>query len=83
MNNRIKRLLQKLKANRIGTVYYIGGSDVLPPPLKGEQENQALEELEQVPGMNKKAAESRRIHMEMIQRLCLLVLAPPKKQKHN
>ena len=47
MNNRIKRLLQKLKANRIGTVYYIGGSDVLPPPLKGEQENQALEELEQ------------------------------------
>ena len=47
MNNRIKRLLQKLKVNRIGTVYYIGGSDVLPPPLKGEQENQALEELEQ------------------------------------
>ena len=47
MNNRIKRLLQKLKANRIGTVYYIGGSDVLPPPLKGVQEIQALEELEQ------------------------------------
>ena len=47
MNNRIKRLLQKLKANRIGTVYYIGGSDVLPPPLKGEQEKQVLEELEQ------------------------------------
>lgn len=47
MNNRIKRLLQKLKENRIGTVYYIGGSDVLPPPLKGEQEKQALEELEQ------------------------------------
>lgn len=47
MNNRIKRLFQKLKENRIGTVYYIGGSDVLPPPLKGEQEKQALEELEQ------------------------------------
>ncbi len=27
-------------------VYYIGGSDVLPPPLKGEQERTALEELE-------------------------------------
>jgi len=28
-------------------VYYIGGSDVLPPPLKGAQEQKALEELEQ------------------------------------
>ena len=28
-------------------IYYIGGSDVLPPPLKGHQEQQALEELEQ------------------------------------
>ena len=27
-------------------VYYIGGSDVLPPPLKGEEEQQALEALE-------------------------------------
>ena len=28
-------------------VYYIGGSDVLPPPLKGEEERAALEALEQ------------------------------------
>ncbi len=28
-------------------LYYIGGSDVLPPPLKGEREAKALEELEQ------------------------------------
>ncbi|MBO7251734.1 MAG: RNA polymerase sporulation sigma factor SigE [Oscillospiraceae bacterium] len=28
-----------------GTLYYIGGSDVLPPPLKGEQEREALEAL--------------------------------------
>ena len=28
-------------------VYYIGGSDVLPPPLKGEAEQHALEALEQ------------------------------------
>ena len=28
-------------------VYYIGGSDILPPPLKGTEEQQALEALEQ------------------------------------
>ena len=27
-------------------VFYIGGSDVLPPPLKGEEEPSALEALE-------------------------------------
>ena len=26
-------------------LYYIGGSDVLPPPLKGEEEGEALEML--------------------------------------
>lgn len=30
-----------------GYVYYIGGTDVLPPPLKGDQEAEALEALEQ------------------------------------
>ena len=29
------------------TVYYIGGSDILPPPLKGEEEQLALLALEQ------------------------------------
>ncbi len=29
-----------------GGIFYIGGTDVLPPPLKGEQEQQALEALE-------------------------------------
>lgn len=28
-------------------IYYIGGSDILPPPLKGEEEQSALEALEQ------------------------------------
>jgi len=41
----IKRLMQKWR--RIMPVFYIGGSDVLPPPLKGAQEQQALEQLEQ------------------------------------
>lgn len=31
----------------VSRIYYIGGSDVLPPPLKGEQEQEALERLEQ------------------------------------
>ena len=30
-----------------GEIYYIGGSDILPPPLKGEEEQDALESLEQ------------------------------------
>lgn len=29
------------------TIYYIGGSDILPPPLKGQEEQAALEALEQ------------------------------------
>jgi len=29
------------------SIYYIGGTDVLPPPLKGEQEQDALKALEQ------------------------------------
>ena len=47
-------MMQKLLAflDRIGlipreNVFYIGGSDVLPPPLKGTDEAEALEALEQ------------------------------------
>ena len=39
-------LLQKLGLSDCGGIYYIGGSDVLPPPLKGEQEQRTLEALE-------------------------------------
>ena len=31
-------------------IYYIGGSDILPPPLKGDEERRALELLEQGDG---------------------------------
>lgn len=43
----MKELIQFLQA-LLGrnTVYYIGGSDVLPPPLKGAEEQQALRDLE-------------------------------------
>ena len=39
-------LLRKMGLLSSGGVYYIGGADVLPPPLKGEQEQKALEALE-------------------------------------
>lgn len=39
-------LLRRLIIGRPNGVYYIGGSDVLPPPLKGQEEQSALEALE-------------------------------------
>ena len=39
-------ILRKL-IRRENAIHYIGGSDVLPPPLKGQQEQTALEALEQ------------------------------------
>ncbi len=43
---RILVLLRKLFPCRNAGIYYIGGSDVLPPPLKGQDEVSALEALE-------------------------------------
>ena len=46
----IRYLLEQLKiltADREQSIHYIGGTDVLPPPLKGEEEQEALELLEQ------------------------------------
>ena len=40
-------LKSRLFGGRDQGIYYIGGSDVLPPPLKGEEEQTALESLEQ------------------------------------
>lgn len=46
----MKRILQKLLDCIIRAapdpIYYIGGADVLPPPLKGKEEQTALERLE-------------------------------------
>ncbi len=44
---KLRKLLEKLGLLVPGTVYYIGGADVLPPPLKGQEEQKALEALEQ------------------------------------
>ena len=47
MMEKLLELLAKLGLLTPKGIYYIGGSDVLPPPLKGAQEQAALERLEQ------------------------------------
>ena len=44
---KIMEILKLLGLVRENQVYYIGGSDVLPPPLKGSEEQEALEGLQQ------------------------------------
>ena len=46
MIEKIRDLLKWLGLIPSGSIYYIGGSDVLPPPLKGQEELTALEALE-------------------------------------
>lgn len=41
-----KQFLQRLGLLPQNTVFYIGGTDVLPPPMKGAQEQEALVRLE-------------------------------------
>ena len=40
-------LWNKLNKHRKNGIYYIGGTEVLPPPLKGQEETEALIALEQ------------------------------------
>ena len=40
------KLLEKLGFYRENSIHYVGGSDILPPPLKGQEELNALEALE-------------------------------------
>ena len=47
MMKKFWKFLQKLGLVRPQGIYYIGGSDVLPPPLKGQEEQEMLERLEQ------------------------------------
>lgn len=44
---KLEAILQKLGLLQTGKIMYIGGSDVLPAPLKPEQERQAVAALEQ------------------------------------
>ena len=43
----LRKLLSLLGLTREQNIFYIGGSDIRPPPLKGQQEQDALEALEQ------------------------------------
>lgn len=47
MMEKLMAFLMKLGVMPRESVHYIGGSDVLPPPLKGTEETSALEALEQ------------------------------------
>lgn len=47
MMRKLWQFLVKLGLLPAGSVYYIGGSDILPPPLKAEEESAALKALEQ------------------------------------
>ena len=47
MMERLLQLLARFGFFSGGSIHYIGGSDILPPPLKGVQEQEALEALEQ------------------------------------
>ncbi len=46
MNQILLQILRKMGLARQQPVFYIGGTDVLPPPLKGQQEQDALTALE-------------------------------------
>ncbi len=47
MTGKLLAFLRKIGLVQTDSIYYIGGADVLPPPLKGAQEQAALEALEQ------------------------------------
>lgn len=47
MRKWLLRFLQKLGILGKNAVYYIGGADILPPPLKGQEEQNALAALEE------------------------------------
>lgn len=47
MSGKLYAFLLKIGFIHPDAVHYIGGADVLPPPLKGQQEQDALMELEQ------------------------------------
>lgn len=46
MMEKIWKLLELVGLMPRESIYYIGGSDILPPPLKGQDEQDALEALE-------------------------------------
>ena len=46
MTEKWLRFLMKIRIVKQESLFYIGGNDILPPPLKGKEEQDALEALE-------------------------------------
>ena len=46
MTEKLLAFLRRIGLVQPDSIYYIGGSDILPPPLKGKEEQDALEALE-------------------------------------
>ena len=46
MMKKLMELLKKLGLVQPQSIYYIGGTDILPPPLKTDEEQKVLEEME-------------------------------------
>ncbi len=42
----LQKILERIQKMEDNPIHYIGGSDVLPPPLKGKEEKDALDALE-------------------------------------
>ncbi len=63
MTQRLRNFLIKIGLVQPETLYYIGGTDVLPPPLKGEEEQCALEALEQGDEMAKQRLIERNLRL--------------------
>ena len=47
MMNKLMELLKKLGLVQPQSIYYIGGTDVLPPPLKADEEQEVLTAMEE------------------------------------
>ena len=45
MGNILIKFVNKLREALLPGIFYIGGSDILPPPLKGHEEQKAIERL--------------------------------------
>lgn len=58
-----KSLLRRLFAGQEGKIMYIGGSDVLPPPLSAEEEAEALARLEAGDGAAKQTLIERNLRL--------------------
>lgn len=63
MTGRLTALLMKIGFFQPDPVYYIGGADILPPPLKGAEEQEALEALEQGDEMAKQRLIERNLRL--------------------